>query len=251
MKKAFEFIRLGKAKAIFDKLNKYIEKHKEDEFTDKYGEVRLVGNSVLLNWYKHYDGLSELGLPELWQNFYQQEIGSYDKLLMMKFMLASTGAPNEIEEDEDDEFDEEEQEDKEAAIQSLNTFEPIINKMYAGFTYRGLQKSLRKLTYYRQIEDIIDGLAHEYRNEATYQQFSVNMLLQLLPLLNTKNIFRQYTNKHTWLRDKQEYGAREIVYPIHNNKFVRFWLDAPQHPINDALFTRYFTVRYQLYKLTN
>ena len=66
--------------------------------------------------------------------------------------------------------------------------------MYAGFTYRGLQKSLRKLTYYRQIEDIIDGLAHEYRNEATYQQFSVNMLLQLLPLLNTKNIFRQYTN---------------------------------------------------------
>ena len=50
VKKAFEFIRLGKAKAIFDKLNKYIEKHKEDEFTDKYGEVRLVGNSVLLNW---------------------------------------------------------------------------------------------------------------------------------------------------------------------------------------------------------
>ena len=76
----------------------------------------------------------------------------------------------------------------------------------------GCKKSLRKLTYYRQIEDIIDGLAHEYRNEATYQQFSVNMLLQLLPLLNTKNIFRQYTNKHTWLRDKQEYGAREIVY---------------------------------------
>lgn len=51
-----------------------------------------MGNSVLLNWYKHYDGLSELGLPELWQDFYQQEIGSYDKLLMMKFMLASTGA---------------------------------------------------------------------------------------------------------------------------------------------------------------
>ena len=34
VKKAFEFIRLGKAKAIFDKLNKYIEKHKEDEFTE-------------------------------------------------------------------------------------------------------------------------------------------------------------------------------------------------------------------------
>ena len=61
VKKAFEFIRLGKAKAIFDKLNKYIEKHKEDEFTDKYGEVRLVGNSVLLNWYKHYDGLILFG----------------------------------------------------------------------------------------------------------------------------------------------------------------------------------------------
>ena len=77
------------------------------------------------------------------------------------------------------------------------------------------------------------------------------MLLQLLPLLNTENIFRQYTNKHAWLRDKMEYGKKQIVYPIHNNKFVNFWLEIPQKPISDDLFVRYFTVRYQLYKLTN
>ena len=77
------------------------------------------------------------------------------------------------------------------------------------------------------------------------------MLLQLLPLLNTKNIFRQYTSKHAWLRDKLEYGEKQVVYPIHNNKFVNFWLEMPQKPMNDDLFIRYFTVRYQLYKLTN
>ena len=60
--------------------------------------------------------------------------------------------------------------------------------MYTGVVYRGLQKELRKLTYYDQINDIIEALAHEYRDEAAYQQLSVNMLLQLLPLLNTENI---------------------------------------------------------------
>ncbi len=44
---------------------------------------------------------------------------------------------------------------------------------------------------------------------------------------------------------------KQVVYPIHNNKFVNFWLEMPQKPMNDDLFIRYFTVRYQLYKLTN
>ena len=43
-----------------------------------------------------------------------------------------------------------------------------------------------------------------------YQRLAVNMLLQLLPLLNTKNIFRQYTSKHAWLRDKLEYGEKQV-----------------------------------------
>ena len=123
--------------------------------------------------------------------------------------------------------------------------------MYAGITYRGLQKDLRKMPYYEQMSDIIEALAYEYKDEAVYQRLAVNMLLQLLPLLNTKNIFRQYTSKHAWLRDKLEYGEKQVVYPIHNNKFVNFWLEMPQKPMNDDLFIRYFTVRYQLYKLTN
>ena len=76
------------------------------------------------------------------------------------------------------------------------------------------------MPYYEQMSDIIEALAYEYKDEAVYQRLAVNMLLQLLPLLNTKNIFRQYTSKHAWLRDKLEYGEKQVVYPIHNNKFV-------------------------------
>lgn len=245
VKKAFEFISFGRAKLIFERLSKYIAAHKNKEFKDDYGDVRLVGNSVLMKW-SNYGGLSSLGLPELWQDFYEREIGSYEKLLMMSFMLASTGISHD-----NDEYDEEDEEDRKADIKSANSFEPLVNKMYAGFTYRGLQKSLLKLPYYKQMEDIIDALAYEYRDETIYQRMSANMLLQLTPLLNAGNIFRQYTNKHAWLREKMDYGERVIVYPIHNNKFVQFWLDMPCQPITDALFTRYFTVRYQLYKLTN
>ena len=68
----------------------------------------MVGNSVLINW-SNYGGLSGLGFPELWKAFYEEEIGSYDKLLMMSFMLASTGAPKD-----DDDYDEEDEEDRAA-----------------------------------------------------------------------------------------------------------------------------------------
>ena len=89
VKKAFEFICFGRAKLVFKKLSKYIETYKNEEFKNGYGETRLVGNSVLINW-SNYGGLSGLGFPELWKAFYEEEIGSYDKLLMMSFMLAST-----------------------------------------------------------------------------------------------------------------------------------------------------------------
>lgn len=246
VKKAFEFIRFGKAKVLFERLNKYIEKHKNVEFLNKYGEARLVSESVLMGWYNNCEGLNELGLPELWGAFYEVEIRSYEKLLMMKFMLASTDVSDDLEdEDEDDEND------RKAAKESLNSFESLINQMYAGITYRGFRKELSKLPYFNQINDIVQALEAEYREEKTYQRLAANMLLQLLPRLNSQNIFRQYTCKHTWLMDKHEYGEKVIVYPIHNNKFVQFWLDMPQQPMDDILFARYFTVRYHLYKLTN
>ena len=62
--------------------------------------------------------MSGLGFPELWKAFYEEEIGSYDKLLMMSFMLASTGTAK----DEDD-SDEEDEEDIKADQKSSNTFE--------------------------------------------------------------------------------------------------------------------------------
>ena len=59
------------------------------------------------------------------------------------------------------------------------------------------------------MSDIIEALAYEYKDEAVYQRLAVNMLLQLLPLLNTTNIFRQYpVNMHgsgtNWKRRKTD-----------------------------------------------
>ena len=72
VKKAFEFICFGRAKLVFKKLSKYIEIYKNEEFKNGYGEARLVGNSVLINW-SNYGGLSGLGFPELWKAFYEEE----------------------------------------------------------------------------------------------------------------------------------------------------------------------------------
>lgn len=241
----FDFILSGQAKHLFEKLNKYIESNKEQEFKSTYGETRRIEDTVLVNW-TNDSGLSGLGLPEVWQAFYEQEIGSYTKLLMMSFMLASTGSTKD-----EEEYLEEDEEDKKADRISSLSFERLVDQMYAGITYRELQRGLCKLPYYNQIEEIINALLCEYCDEIAYQQISTNMLLRLLPLLNTQNVFRQYINKHAWLDDKQEYGKRLIVYPIQDNRFVQFWLKQPQDPMDDATFVRYFTVRYKLYKLVN
>lgn len=253
VKKAFEFISSGQAKLVFDKLSRYIHARRDYEFKNDYGDAQLLCNSVRLGW-RSGDGLKGLAFPELWQEFYRREIGSYNKLLMLLFMLESTGsqiADEEDDDDFDDDDDEDEKEEKAVEEKSLNSFEHLVNKMYAGITYRGLQKKLLKIPYYQQMGHIIRALAQDYNNESSYQSLSVNMLLQLLPLLNTQNIFRQYTSKHQWLSDKNKWGEKEMIYPIHNNKFVQFWLRMPKGAMDDTLFTRYFTVRYKLYQLTN
>lgn len=245
VEKTFDFILSGQAKNIFKKLNKYIESYKDQKFKNTYGEIRCVENTVLLHW-TNDSGLSCLGFPELWKAFYEKEIGSYKNLLMMSFMLASTGSTKN-----EDEYIEEDEEDKKADQISAIGFDKLVDEMYAGITYRELQQELNQLPYYEQIEEIICALLYEYCDEIAYQQIAANMLLRLLPLLNTKNVFRQYINKHAWIDDKQEYGERLVVYPIHTNKFVQFWLRLPQNPMDDATFVRYFTVRYKLYKLVN
>lgn len=241
LKEAFKFILSGNAMKVFEKLNNFIKLHKDDEFQNSYGEACLLGNNVNLDW-QNDAGLEHLAFSECWKEFYESEIGSYDKLLQMNFMLCSSGAPKDSKEEDEDEINDR---------KSENTFEPIINKMYKGITYRGLQKPILKLAYYTQMLHIIQALQHDYHDEEVYQKLASNMLFQLLPLLDSRTIFRQYTSKNTWLRDKQKYGEKVIVYPIHNNKFVQFWLDMPRQFMDDTLFIRYFTARYQLYKLTN
>ena len=73
---------------------------------------------------------------------------------MMSFMLASTGTAK----DEDD-SDEEDEEDIKQTRNQVILLKPLVNRMYAGITYRGLQKDLRKMPYYEQMSDIIEALA--------------------------------------------------------------------------------------------
>jgi hypothetical protein len=55
-------------------------------------------------------------------------------------------------------------------------------------------------------------------------------MLSTIAFAKYQKHLRQYTSKHAWLRDKLEYGEKQCVYPIHNNKFVNFWLEMPQKP---------------------
>lgn len=232
----FSFITSGEALKVFEKLNDHISLHKDDEFKDDYGNVCLVGNNVRKGWRNDGSPLNRLGLPELWTAFYEQEICNYSHLLMMCFMLKSRGVP------EDNNKEEKEK---------SNSFYPLFDLMYEGIPYRGLQRSIKNMTYSAQINSIVEALESEYRDDTLYQHISATLLERLLPHLTPENIVCSQQKKNTWLIGEQRYGDGTVYISIHEDDYLQFWLDTPRKPINDTLFTRYFLTRYRLYQLAN
>lgn len=232
----FSFITSGEALKVFEKLNDHISLHKDDEFKDDYGNVCLVGNNVRKGWRNDGSPLNRLGLPELWTAFYEQEICNYSHLLMMCFMLKSRGVPEDNNKEEKD---------------KSNSFYPLFDLMYEGIPYRGLQRSIKNMTYSAQINSIVEALESEYRDDTLYQHISATLLERLLPHLTPENIVCSQQKKNTWLIGEQRYGDGTVYISIHEDDYLQFWLDPPRKPINDTLFTRYFLTRYRLYQLAN
>lgn len=74
---------------ILDKLEKLIDEHKYDEYTDEWGQVKLMcygsGGSR-----EFYVGANEFPFMELWEEFYQKEIKDYDTCLRLRVRLAGS-----------------------------------------------------------------------------------------------------------------------------------------------------------------
>lgn len=258
--KIFSFITSGEAMKVFGKLNDYIGQHKDDEFTNEYGQIQLVGNTVHKDWRSTHP-LERVALPELWTAFYEQEIGSYEHLLLMRFMLENRDIPEEEEEEEE----KKKEEDTNSFLSLFNkllgrrtaakdeiphNFHSLFNRMYENIPYRGLQHAVKEMTYYHQIDTIIEALESEYRDDTLYQRISTALLERLLPHLTPDNIIHSQ-QRTVWQYNEQRYDYETVCRPIHDDNCMKFWLLTPRQPIDDALFTRYFLIRYRLYQLTN
>lgn len=257
LRKIFSFITSGEAMKVFEKLNEYIVQHKDDEFKNDYGEMQLVGNNVRKGWRNGDRPLDGLGLPELWTTFYEQEIGGYEHLLLMLFMLKSQDIPEDSKKEEENANSFYSLFNKLLARccvtknESNNGFHSLFNHIYDGIPYHGLQRAIKKMTYYHQINAIIEALESEYRDDTLYQRISTALLERLLPYLTPENIIRGQCKHNTWLREEQRFGESNTYISIHEDDCMQFWLNTPRKHIDDVLFTRYFLIRYRLYQLAN
>lgn len=243
MQKAFEYITSGEATDTLRKLGEWVAEHKDLEYKNSWGDTCLVGNSIT----KEYgiDTLSKLAYPELWKEFYEREINSQAKVLLLNFML--TGMEN-LSCDDHDQSDE--TNDSAEKNKTVKSFRPILQQLYAGIPYKDMAEKVKDMPYFNQVNQIVRAYKYDV-DIKTYQYYSVNVLLRLLPLLNKDNVFRRYINPRAYLGGTKGWGKKEEIYPIQSDKHIEFWLSIPTWPMDDALFIRMFTVRYQLYKLTN
>lgn len=74
---------------ILDKLEKFIDEHKYDEYTDEWGQVTMMCHASGGSREFYVDGKT-FPFMELWEEFYQKEIKDYDTCLRLCVRLAGS-----------------------------------------------------------------------------------------------------------------------------------------------------------------
>lgn len=212
---------------IFEKLNELVAKHADYEYTNKYGEICLLGNIFI----EVQDAVCIEGsincypLPEIWKKFYLREIKDFKTLLQLLFILSS--ARNEGY--------------NYGVYQFMNKeFMPEIVKFY-GFNLNELVNRLLKLSHYDSVSKIIHLLADTYFDTSYTCKVSRNILASFLPLMNKRIAKKIFVS-----------GEEEQTVFIYQHHTISYWMfDSCNRQISDKEFIDYFTIRYNYYSKSN
>ena len=154
-------------RGIFQKLEKLIEAHKEQEYKDFRGEEQLLG--ICLEWnrcFMNYE--KDFPLRELWEDFYEKEIRTPKLLLEMYLYLCCLDREREYREEKE-----------------------LYQKVFGYLPYEKLEQLPK---YEKQIKNIVSVLYDRYVPKELKGRWGVNGTARFYEVL--KKEFRIHTADH-------------------------------------------------------
>ncbi len=237
--KALSFPNKDDAQDIVLKIMKLIEENADYEFEDTYGELLRMGNSPKVN--RHRNSLDALAKPEMWKEFYEQEIGSPTNLLRLDLAI------NKLE-DYDFPFfplfrrllgSAFHQEDADTKKRRL--LDRILGK-----TKRNADPmaEIKEKPYFNQAIDVCKCLISEYVSSPETWKISADVLSEVAATTKPEELVHKYKAGYGLYQEIKDHSILEI-WPFFRMKRMLQWSALI---CDEDLFAKSFSARYALYK---
>ncbi len=189
-----------------------IEKHADYEFTDRYGNISRLGNTVQKSYKR---GLESLAMPEVWKEFYDKEIRSPENILRL---WLSTITPNA----------------------SDKPFYPILKRILGRAFDPDILKPIENSTYFHSAIDIVSALAEEYCNGQAVWEIATDSISDFALRIKADECIRNY-RANSW-----ELPQDHCIYNVQPIATLMAICKNSSSNMPDDLFLRSFAARYDL-----
>ncbi|MDR1259141.1 MAG: DUF4132 domain-containing protein [Tannerellaceae bacterium] len=219
---------LPSAYLIFEKLDALAARHAGYEYTSAMGQLCRLGDTCA-----EVEGAERLTrrldrypLPDVWREFYRNEIKDFSTMLQLLFALATHWGEGR----------------SYKVYEFMNKeFLPEIKKFY-GFDLHGLKKALSKLAHFNVINAVMPLLGDEYWDDAYAGHVSTNILASFFPLLDKGNARKEFVHE-TYAK-----AERRTVF-LHQHSAIHYWMsEAFGRKRTKEAFADYFRLRYPFYR---
>lgn len=217
IEKSLTFKDSKRAEKLMLKLMDVIKENADFEFVDTWGEVRRLGNTVKRDRYGH--NVDSLAKPELWREFYKNEIGS--SIDMLRLYVAVTDVW-----ERDSSF--------------FKVMKSLLGKT---FHENGMSK-LKKKEYYELARTVVTNLFESYGSTPETWDIAADILAELAINVDADDMLCSY-------KEGISRWERERTYAIYNVVPFRIFtemLDHNWYKADKELFLKSFRARYALYK---
>ncbi len=189
-----------------------IEKHADYEFTDRYGNISRLGNTVL----KSYKlGLESLAMPEVWKEFYYNEIRSPENILRLWLATITSNV-------------------------SDKPFYPILKRILGRAFDPDILNPVKNSTYFHSAIDIVSALAEEYCCGQAILEIATDFISDFALRIKADECIRSY-KAHTW-----ELPQDHCIYNVQPIATLMAICKKSSSDMPDNLFLRSFAARYDL-----
>lgn len=217
MGKALIFEDKDRAGTLMRKIISLIEEYADYEFLDLYGETKRLGNCVRIN--PHGFVLQSLAKPDMWKEFYEQEIGSPVEMLRLQFSTINASSCDKL-------------------------FFPALQRILGSAFHLDAMKEIWQNPYYELACEVRQCLYNEFGHDESTWRISADMMSEIALHVPADELVHKYKRGNLLWESERNYAIYQI-WPVRifYEQLQYIWNQCPED-----LFVKSFQSRYEIYR---